>query len=53
MSGFFRYCVSFLEQFLQRPKDISFVLRELEKLNKTAGPLQGKLAADRVIAVLK
>ncbi|MBW4495503.1 MAG: alpha/beta hydrolase [Oscillatoria princeps RMCB-10] len=39
------------QEFLERPKDISFVLDELEKLNKTAGPLQGKLAADRVMAV--
>jgi predicted dienelactone hydrolase len=31
------------QEFLNRPKDISFVLDELESLNQTSGPLQGKL----------
>ena len=44
--------VSFLkpQEFLDRPKDVSFVLDELEKLNKTANnPLQGKLATNNTI----
>ncbi|MDY6898790.1 MAG: alpha/beta hydrolase, partial [Cyanobacteriota bacterium] len=33
------------QEFLERPQDISFVVDELEKINKTAdNPLQGKLA---------
>lgn len=40
------------EEFLNRPKDISFVLDELQTLNQTASsPLQGKLASDRVMVV--
>jgi predicted dienelactone hydrolase len=40
------------EEFLNRPKDISFVLDELQTLNQNASsPLQGKLASDRVMVV--
>jgi predicted dienelactone hydrolase len=39
------------QEFLNRPKDISFVLDELQKLNQTSGPLQGKLASDKVMIV--
>ncbi|HEY9605038.1 MAG TPA: alpha/beta hydrolase [Allocoleopsis sp.] len=39
------------QEFLNRPKDISFVLDELQKLNQTSGPLQGKLAADKAMIV--
>ncbi|NEQ20118.1 MAG: alpha/beta hydrolase [Microcoleus sp. SIO2G3] len=40
------------EEFLHRPKDISFVLDELQTLNQNASsPLQGKLASDRVMVV--
>lgn len=39
------------EEFLNRPKDISFVLDELQRLNRTEGQLQGKLAPDRVLVV--
>ncbi|MBD0344952.1 MAG: alpha/beta hydrolase [Coleofasciculus sp. Co-bin14] len=39
------------EEFLNRPKDISFLLDQLETLNQTAGPLQGKLAPDRAMVV--
>ncbi len=39
------------EEFLQRSRDISFVLDELEKLNTTANPLQGKLATNNVMII--
>ncbi|MEO1762164.1 MAG: alpha/beta hydrolase [Cyanobacteria bacterium J06629_18] len=40
------------QEFLERPQDISFVIDELEKINKTAdNPLQGKLATDKVMVV--
>ncbi|MEM9923426.1 MAG: alpha/beta hydrolase, partial [Cyanobacteria bacterium P01_D01_bin.50] len=40
------------QEFLQRPQDISFVIDELEKLNKTLdNPLQGKLATNKVMVV--
>ncbi|HBB33340.1 MAG TPA: dienelactone hydrolase [Cyanobacteria bacterium UBA8803] len=39
------------EEFLNRPKDISFVLDELAKLNQTTEPLQGKLSLDRVLVI--
>jgi len=39
------------EEFLNRPKDISFVLDQLKTLNGTAGSLQGKLASDRAMVV--
>jgi predicted dienelactone hydrolase len=40
------------QEFLERPKDISFVLDELGKLNQTAGdPLEGKLATNNVMVV--
>ncbi|WP_193199099.1 alpha/beta hydrolase [Nostoc sp. MG11] len=40
------------QEFLDRPKDISFVLNELEKLNQTASnPLQGKLATNNAMVI--
>ena len=40
------------QEFLQRPQDISFVIDELEKLNKIAdNPLKGKLATNKVMVV--
>jgi predicted dienelactone hydrolase len=40
------------QEFLQRPKDISFVLDELEKLNQTANnPLRGKLAINNAMVL--
>ncbi len=40
------------QEFLERPKDISFVLDELEKLNqKPNQPLQGKIAADNAMVI--
>jgi predicted dienelactone hydrolase len=40
------------QEFLDRPKDISFVLDELEKLNQTTGnPLQGKLATNNTMLI--
>jgi predicted dienelactone hydrolase len=40
------------QEFLARPQDISFVIDELEKLNKiTDNPLQGKLATNKVMVV--
>jgi predicted dienelactone hydrolase len=39
------------EEFLNRPKDISFVLDELKSLNQKPGLLQGKLAPDRAMVV--
>jgi predicted dienelactone hydrolase len=40
------------QEFLNRPRDISFILDELEKLNQTANnPLQGKLATNNVMIV--
>ena len=40
------------QEFLDRPKDVSFILDELEKLNQTANnPLQGKLATNNVMVV--
>ncbi|MBD2494296.1 alpha/beta hydrolase [Nostoc sp. FACHB-280] len=40
------------KEFLERPKDISFVLDELAKLNQKANsPLQNKLATDRAIVI--
>ncbi|MBO1046266.1 MAG: alpha/beta hydrolase [Dolichospermum sp. DEX182a] len=40
------------QEFLDRPRDISFILDELEKLNQTANnPLQGKLATNNVMVV--
>ena len=40
------------QEFLQRPQDISFVIDELEKLNKTLdNPLEGKLATNKVMVV--
>lgn len=39
------------EEFLNRPQDISFVLDQLNILNQTSEPLQGKLATDRAMVV--
>ncbi|BCL34692.1 alpha/beta hydrolase [Nostoc sp. MS1] len=40
------------QEFLDRPKDVSFVLDELEKLNQTKGnPLQGKLATNNTMVI--
>ncbi|GAX34876.1 alpha/beta hydrolase [Nodularia sp. NIES-3585] len=40
------------QEFLERPRDISFVLDELEKLNETANhPLQGKLATNNAMVL--
>ena len=39
------------QEFLDRPKDISFVLDELAKLNQTDDNLQGKIAIDRSMIV--
>ena len=39
------------EEFLNRPKDISFVLDELQLLNQKSGPLQGKLAPNLAMVV--
>jgi predicted dienelactone hydrolase len=40
------------QEFLDRPKDISFVLDELEKLNQTGNnPLQGKLATNNTMVI--
>ncbi|BAT54143.1 hypothetical protein NOS3756_31080 [Nostoc sp. NIES-3756] len=40
------------QEFLDRPRDISFVLNELERLNQTTGnPLQGKLATNNTMLI--
>ncbi|MEG4624768.1 alpha/beta hydrolase [Microcoleus sp. w1-18aA5] len=39
------------QEFLERPKDISFVLDELTKLNQTDDNLQGKIAIDRWVII--
>lgn len=39
------------QEFLDRPKDISFVLDELAKLNQTDDNLRGKIAIDRSMIV--
>lgn len=40
------------QEFLDRPRDISFVLDELEKLNQTAkNPLQGKIATNNAMVI--
>ena len=39
------------QEFLDRPKDISFVLDELAKLNQTDDNLQGKIAIDRSMII--
>lgn len=39
------------EEFLHRPKDVSFVLDELNQLNQKSEALSGKLAIDRVMVV--
>ncbi len=38
-------------EFVDRPKDVSFVLDELAKLNQQPGPLQGKLSTQQVSAI--
>ncbi len=35
-------------EFIDRPKDVSFLLNELEKLNTQSGQLQGKLNTEKV-----
>ncbi|MTJ46928.1 alpha/beta hydrolase [Dolichospermum sp. UHCC 0259] len=40
------------QEFLDRPKDVSFIVDELEKINQTGdNPLQGKLATNNVMVV--
>ncbi|MEA5502506.1 alpha/beta hydrolase [Halotia wernerae UHCC 0503] len=40
------------QEFLERPRDVSFVIDQLEKLNQTANnPLQGKLATNNVMVL--
>lgn len=39
------------QEFLNRPKDISFILDRLETLNQARGFLQGKLAPERVMVI--
>ncbi|MEG4943224.1 alpha/beta hydrolase [Microcoleus sp. F4-D5] len=39
------------QEFLDRPKDICFVLDELTKLNQTDDNLQGKIAIDRSVII--
>ncbi|OCR01683.1 dienelactone hydrolase [Oscillatoriales cyanobacterium USR001] len=39
------------QEFLDRPKDISFVLDELAKVNKTETSLLGKLSTDKVMVI--
>lgn len=39
------------EEFLNRPKDISFVLDQLKIINQSPGLLQGKLASENVMVV--
>ncbi len=39
------------QEFLNRPKDISFILDRLETLNQAPGFLQGKLAPERVMVI--
>lgn len=41
----------YAEEFLERPKDVSFLLDELAKLNQQPGLLEGKLNADRVSVI--
>ncbi|HSU65493.1 MAG TPA: hypothetical protein VLJ39_01350 [Tepidisphaeraceae bacterium] len=37
-----------LSNILNRPRDISFVIDQLQKLNEEAGPLKGRLDLDRI-----
>ncbi|MCA1994877.1 MAG: alpha/beta hydrolase, partial [Coleofasciculus sp. S288] len=39
------------EEFLNRPKDVSFVLNELERLNQSSGSLGGKLNPEGVMII--
>lgn len=39
------------DEFLNRPKDISFILDNLKLINDSAGVLRGKLASDNVMVV--
>lgn len=39
------------QEFLDRPKDITFLLDELTKVNQTDSSLRGKLAVDKVMMV--
>ncbi|WP_414529206.1 alpha/beta hydrolase [Nodularia chucula] len=38
-------------EFIDRPKDVSFLLNELEKLNTQPGKLQGKLNTDKTTVI--
>ncbi|MDB9448101.1 alpha/beta hydrolase [Anabaena sp. CS-542/02] len=38
-------------EFIERPKDVSFLLNELEKLNTQSGQLQGKLNTNQVTVI--
>jgi predicted dienelactone hydrolase len=38
-------------EFIDRPKDVSFLLNELAKLNTQSGQLQGKLNTDKVTVI--
>lgn len=38
-------------EFIDRPKDVSFLLNELEKLNTQSGKLQGRLNTDKVTVI--
>ncbi|HLO49338.1 MAG TPA: alpha/beta hydrolase [Kamptonema sp.] len=39
------------QEFLDRPKDISFVLDELAKINQTEASVRGKLATDKAMVI--
>lgn len=38
-------------EFVERPQDVSFLLDELEKLNRKEGPLKGKLPTEQVSVI--
>lgn len=41
----------YAEEFVERPKDVSFLLDELAKLNQQSGPLAGKLNTKQVSVI--
>lgn len=41
----------YAEEFVERPKDVSFLLDELAKLNQQSGPLAGKLKTNQVSVI--
>jgi predicted dienelactone hydrolase len=41
----------YAEEFVERPKDVSFLLDELTKLNQQSGPLEGKLKTNQVSVI--